>query len=353
MTFGIVGGGWRAEFFLRIARDLPARFPLAGIVVRDAAKRRALTERWPVPAFASVEELLAQKPSFVITSVSWDANLPLIEQLAARGVPVLSETPIAPSLPDLHRVFELERQGAKIQLAEQYIFQPLHAARLEIVRRGLLGPVHEADVSAAHGYHGISLIRNFLQVGLRLPRISARKFTSKIVQSPDRDGPPSERRVVDSERIIAQFDYGDKLGVFDFTGDQYFSWIRSPRVMIRGEEGEINNSTVRVLKDFQTPFQFELVRQDTGEYGNLEGLYHRAITGGGEIFYRNPFPGPRWIDDEIAIATSLAKMQEFVAGGPSFYGCAEACHDRYLDILIGDSIRTGGPVRAEPQPWSG
>jgi predicted dehydrogenase len=352
-SFGVIGGGWRAEFFLRIARDLPAQFPLVGMVVRDPAKRQVLEELWPGPFFASLEELLEYgKPGFVVTSVSWSSNLPLIEFLAGERIPVLSETPIAPSLEELQRVFELEQSGARIQLAEQYIFQPLHAARLKIVRDGRLGPVHEADVSCAHGYHGISLLRNYLQVGLRLPRISARSFRSKIVASPNRNGPPKAREIVDSDRIIAQFDYGDKLGIFDFTGDQYFSWIRSPRIMVRGEEGEINNSTVHLLKDFQTAVRFDLVRQDAGEYGNLEGLYHRSIVGGSEIFYENPFPGARWIDDEIAVATSMAKMQTFVETGESFYGAAEACHDRYLDILIGESIKSGEPVQAVAQAWT-
>jgi predicted dehydrogenase len=352
-SFGLIGGGWRAEFFLRIARDLPERFPLAGVVVRDPAKRERLQAAWSVPVFAGAEELLAKaSPSFVVTSVPWSVNLPLLEFLVARKVPALSETPIAPSLQDLHAVYALTQKGARIQVAEQYLFQPMHAARLKLIRAGRLGTIYEADVSFAHGYHGVSLLRHYLQAGLRLPRVTARKFKSRIVAGPGREGAPREKSVVDSERIIAHLDYGDRLGVYDFTGDQYFSWIRSARLLVRGEEGEINNTEVRLLKDFKTPLQFTLARQDTGLDGNLEGYHHRAITGGGEIFYQNPFAGARWSDDEIAIATSLRKMQTYVATEEPFYSVAEACQDRYLDLVIAQAAEQTGAVEAVSQPWN-
>jgi predicted dehydrogenase len=351
-SFGLIGSGWRAEFYLRIARDLPEQFPLAGVVVRSPEKREQVARIWSVPVFATVEELVTEgRPDFVVTSVSSTANLRLLELLTEGGVPILSETPIGRELSHLHRVADLARSGAQIQVAEQYLFQPLHAARLELIRSGRLGTIYEADVSIAHGYHGMSLLRHFLQVAFRLPRISARRFGSRIVKGPDRRGAPSQRRLVESERTIAQLDFGDRLGIYDFTGDQYFSWIRSPRLLVRGEEGEIHQTTVRLLHNVYTPFQFDLVRRDTGHNGNLEGYAHQLIWGGGEILYQNPFPAMRWSDDEIAVATSLSKMANYVATSESFYSVAEACHDCYLDLLIADSVATSREIISEPQPW--
>ena len=352
LSFGLVGSGWRADFFLRIARDLPDQFPLVGAAVRNPEKRTRLANDWLVPVFATVEELLAkQSPDFVVTSVSAQANLESTEFLSERGVPVLSETPIGRDLSELQRVTELEKKGARIQVAEQYLFQPLHAARLAVIESGRLGTIYEADVSIAHGYHGISLLRHFLQVGLRLPKVRARRFTSHIVKGPDRESPPKAKRVTESQRIIAQLDFGDRLGIFDFTEDQYFSWIRSHRFLVRGEEGEINQTTVRWLQDFSTPFQFDLARRDSGQTGNLEGYSHQAIYGGGQILYRNPFSGMRWSDDEIAVATSLARMGRYLQTGEPCYSVAEACHDCYLDLLIKESVASGREVSGQPQPW--
>ena len=351
-SFGLIGAGWRGQIYLRIARDLPEQFPLAGVVVRNPEKRAWLASSWSVPVFATVEELLTKgQPDFVVTSVPAIANLPLLEFFSKRVVPILSETPIGTELSHLHRVSDLARAGARIQVAEQYLFQPLHAARLALVRGGRLGTVYEADVSIAHGYHGISLLRHFLQVGLRLPRVSARRFVSQIVNGPDRRGVPTERRMIASERTIAQLDYTDRLGIYDFTRDQYFSWIRSPRLLVRGEEGEIHQTTVRLLRNAYTPFQFDLVRRDTGHDGNLEGYAHQTIFGGGEILYQNPFPVMRWSDDEIAVATSLSKMANYLTTGEPFYSVAEACHDCYLDLLIAESVASGREAAGKSQPW--
>lgn len=354
-SFGLVGAGWRGEFFLRIARDLPERFPLAGVVVRDPAKRERFRAAWPsVRAFASVDELLGEAPpGFVVTSVGWSDNLPLIESLVAGGLPILSETPVAPALEDLHRVHALAASGARIQVAEQYLFQPLQAARLALARSGRLGTIHEADVSIAHGYHGLSLLRHYLDVGLQMPqRIQAKRFKSRITAGPGRAGGPEKESVTDSERVVAYLDFGDRLGVYDFAGDQYFSWIRSPRFLLRGEKGEINGTAVRLLQDYRTPVRFELIRRDAGTDGNLEGFHHQAILGGGEVFYENPFPGPRWSDDEIALATSLARMQTYVETGEEFYSVAAACQDRYLDLLVSEAAGSGAVVEPVPQPWS-
>jgi predicted dehydrogenase len=352
LSFGIIGSGWRAEFFLRIARDLPEKFPLAGVVARNPDKRAELGRHWAAPAFSTLDELLAaRRPDFMVTSVSANANLEWMELLSQRGMPVLSETPIGRDLKELHRVVDLERTGARIQVAEQYIFQPLHAARLALIESGRLGTIHEADVSIAHGYHGVSLLRHFLQTGLRLPKITARRFTSRIVAGPHRNRLPTERKIVESVRTIAQLDYGDRMGIFDFTGDQYHSWIRSSRLMVRGEEGEINQTTVRLLKRFDAPFQFDLVRRDTGHAGNLEGYSHRSISGGGEVLYENPYPAMRWNDDEIAVATALSRMATYLTTGEPAYSVAEACHDCYLDQLIAESATSGREVVGEQQPW--
>ncbi|WP_414171459.1 hypothetical protein [Clavibacter tessellarius] len=46
IRFGIVGSGWRSAFFLRIARALPERFAVTGLVTRSAETGRALEEEW-------------------------------------------------------------------------------------------------------------------------------------------------------------------------------------------------------------------------------------------------------------------------------------------------------------------
>jgi hypothetical protein len=228
----------------------------------------------------------------------------------------------------------------------------MHAARLAVVAAGWLGKVTQVQVSAAHGYHGTSLLRHYLGLTFEEVCITARSFDSPIVAGPGRQGPSEKEKIVTSSQTIAWFDLGEKIGVYDFTGTQYFSWIRSPRVLVRGERGEINNKEVRYLKDFKTPVTLELRRLSAGEDGNLEGYYLKGILAGDQWVYRNPFIPARLADEEIAVATALSKMAEYVKGGPSFYSLPEASQDTFLALMIEKALKTGDKVVAKRQPWA-
>jgi predicted dehydrogenase len=352
IEFAIVGAGWRAEFFLRIARALPARFNVVGMAVRNAEKGRAVEAAWGVPTWRDADGLLAAtRPAFVIVSVPQPVAPGIIAELAARNVPVLTETPPAPSREGLVELWKLVQGGAKIQVAEQYIYQPLHAARLALVKAGKLGRPSFAHVSACHGYHGTSLIRHFLGLGFEPATVTARAFESDIVGGPGRAGPAQSEQISRSRQVIAQLDFGDRLAIYDFTGDQYFSWIRSLGVLIRGERGEIRDYDVRYLEAFDKPVHFELQRQNAGEDGNLEGLWHKGYTGGAEWIYRNPYPYAPLSDDEIAIATVLCGMAAYLEGGPEVYGFAEAAQDQWLSLAIDEALRLGVPVTVPQAPW--
>ena len=94
------------------------------------------------------------------------------------------------------------------------------------------------------------------------------------------------------------------------------------------------------------------MRQDTGQNGNLEGYYHRGILAGSEWLYTNPWMPARLSDDEIAIATCLDKMAQYVAGGPSFYSLAEAAQDHYLSLLMQQALETSQVVHSTQQVWA-
>lgn len=351
--FGIVGTGWRSEFFLRIAASLPERFRVSGLVSRSAEKRERYAAAWGVPVFVSVEAMLdAAKPNFVVVSVPRSAVLDQIANLAARDVPILVETPPAADLDGLTQIADWVREGARIEVAEQYFLQPSHAARLAFIASGRIGRPSYAHVAVAHGYHGTSLMRKYLGLGFEPATISATSVTLPIVKSPDRYHAPDELEIVGSQQTIATFDFGDRVGVFDFTGDQYHGWIRSPRLTIRGERGEISGEEIRYLEDQRSPIRLVLLRQDTGHYANLEDYHHAGILAGAEWIYRNPFPEARFSDDEIAVAACLDGMQTFVETGKSFYSFAEAAQDHYLALAMDEAASTGRPVTTTRQAWT-
>jgi len=340
IAFGLVGGGWRADFFERVATALPDRFRLTG--------RYSL--RVPTSS-GSLDDLIAGNPAFVVLAVPWPATPVLLAELAERGIAVLAETPPAPDIAGLRALAALGRHGGRIQVAEQYQFQPLHAARLAIAAGGRLGSISQVQASVAHGYHGIDLIRRFLTIGDAPVMITARRFDSPVVAGPDRSGPPSSERIVNQEQVIATFDFGDRLAVLDFSDEQYFSWIRGLRLLVRGERGEIDGTLVRWLGADSMPVRLTLERHDTGHDGNLEGLYLEGITAGAEWLYRNPFRPARLTDDELAVAACLAGMPAAIDGGPAVCSLADAAQDHYLNLLVGQAVETGLPVRATGHVW--
>jgi hypothetical protein len=353
ITFGIIGAGWRAEFFFRIARELPQRFRISGVVSRDENRRNRVHQNWGLKTYETIDSLLdAADFDFIVVSVPRIAAPAILQKLSRHQVPALTETPPAADLNGLTELYEQSNGGKWIQVAEQYAFQPLHAARLNIACSGLLGTISQAQISIAHGYHGVSLMRKFLGIQFEEGTVSARKFESPIIEGPGRGGPPGAEKTIFSRQIIAQIDFDGKLGIFDFTGDQYFSWIRSARLLVRGEKGEINNREVRFLKNFATPVEVELHRVNAGEDGNLEGYYLKGIFAGQDSVYQNPFIPARLTDDEIAVATCLDKMAVFAQGGPSFYSLSEASQDHYLGLLMDSAVQSEEKVTAKKQVWA-
>ena len=353
IRYGIVGAGWRTEFFLQIAAAA-AGFEVTGVVARRPAAAARLERSWGVPTFTTVAAMLEEtQPSFVVVSVPVDAMPGLIVELAQRGIPVLAETPPAPDIESLARLHErVVELGARVQVAEQYWAQPHHAARLALTAGGRLGPITQAHVSVCHGYHGLSLIRRFLGAGCECPVIEARRFVSRVLAGPDRHGPPAAEQLVDAETVQYWLDFGDRLGVMEFSQPQYRNWVRGPRVCIRGQRGEILDMQVSYLQDHLTPIHGELIRHEAGRHGNLEGHYLKGIQFLEQWVYRNPLAPARLSDEEIAVGTCLRRMAHYVSTGEPFYGLAEASQDQYLALCCRQALESRAPVETARQPWA-
>lgn len=307
------------------------------LVRRDAEVDRLSSEHG-LAAVTDPERIHALQPDFVVVATAAAANVDVCELLVRQGHAVLLETPAGVDDAQFDRLDALAATGARVQVAEQYPFQPLLAARLAIIRSGRLGPITSARVSVAHEYHGVALLRAALGVGVGASAVQGHVHHSAITRGPDRTGPPDVDELVPSTEVIAMIDFDGRLGVYDWTDDQYFSWIRTLRFVVRGERGEIDGDTVRYLDGAGEPVEQTLHRWDTGLAGNLEAPGHRGYLLGNEWVYRNPFPSTRWSDDEIAVATVLDKMAAYVAHGIEFYSLAEGVHDARVAAAIRTAI---------------
>ena len=80
------------------------------------------------------------------------------------------------------------------------------------------------------------------------------------------------------------------------------------------------------------------MRRQTGYDLDLIGYDTEHISLGSEVLYRNPYPGRRWMDDEIAMATLLERMADWVRGeGPGALSAGRGAQDQQVALAIEES----------------
>lgn len=338
IRIGIIGGGWRATYYLRIASLLPHLFHITGIVLRDPAKYSDLLARWNVPAYRSAEELSAVS-DFLVLAVSKTSATAYITELAAADIPLLAETPPATNLAEYEQLSAIAARNPRIQVAEQYPLLPHNQARSSYISSDKLGDVMHVQVSAGHGYHGISLIRKWLSIGMALEcEIIGRRFTLPIADTPHRGQAPSNEPGVEQQDIAIFTFANGKSAVLDFARSQYFSTIRSNRVLIRGTHGEIQDNTITRKIG---PDHFETVTIQRSQHGQEDSLFNLSLAqlqAGADILYRNPFAPHSLSDEEIGIAEALLRMRVFLQEGTSFYSLDEALTDVRLGLSMDEAL---------------
>jgi hypothetical protein len=355
-TFAVVGTGWRASVFLRMAYLMPDRFRVSGVVARRVESRGVVEQTWAVPSYPSLDDLLrVERPDFVVLSVPWPVTPELVRRLVDERIPVLAETPPAPDLEGLHALWDDVGQADLVQVAEQYALMPLHAARLAVVRSGLIGTPSSVLVSSTHLYHAVSLMRLFLEVDVAATaRVSAQTFTSSLVDPITPQGWTHDRTEKKAVTVLAALDFGDgRMGRYDFTDNQWWNPLRPDHLLVRGSAGEIADDVVVRMVDDVTPVTSRIERATTGVGMNYEGLDLTHLTLDGQVVFRNEFEGARLSDDDIGVAVLLDRMGAWVRGqGPGPYPLREACQDHALGLAIEEAAASGQTVVVDEQPWA-
>ena len=140
IRFAVAGNGWRAMFFVRAALNLPEIFELTGVLCRSQEKAQAFEAAHGVKAFWELDAMLDTKPDFVVSCQTKAAMPGMAMELLRRGMPVLSETPLATDLDALTQMLRVQKEtGTPLEMAEQYFLYPNHQARRALIAKGILG----------------------------------------------------------------------------------------------------------------------------------------------------------------------------------------------------------------------
>lgn len=333
ITCGIIGAGWRSEFYLRIADLMPDTFKVSGIYIRNNQKREEFSKKFNAPIFDTLDKLLQTDFDFIVSCVNKAGICDTVRELACKNIPLLTETPIGTSNKEIDDFLSEIKPDWRIQVAEQFHFQPRNVAIKRVIESGILGEIAQVRLSCCHDYHAASLIRFFLGTGDEMPEGFSFNLPDTVTRYNSRSGLLKEPKTVTAEEKFVVLKFKDKTALYDFNYEQYFSDIRRSRILIRGTNGEILNNECTYLKN-GLPHSFTLRRNSCGANESLDGFTLVNITAEGKVVYENPFKGARLSDEEIAIATCLLNMKKYLETGISFYTLKDAALDSKIFLSV-------------------
>ena len=355
LSFVIVGSGWRAMFYVRVALRYPQCFKLCYLLCRTQEKAAYIHRNYGIPVTTEAQVCKEARPDFVVVAVDRASNFAVTKQWLEEGYAVLSETPAAETVDELEELWALSQRGAHLQIAEQYIRYPLIAAGLRAIERGLLGDPYAVELSLAHDYHAASLIRHMLRCGLGSADrpFPAMKLRGKIYDFPVEETGSRYGSITDGSvkhrkrtRLTLEFDNG-KAAFYDFDSVQYHSEIRARRINVQGQHGEWNNTILRYTDASHRPIREKLKAWLDPSY---EVLHTRQLLELSQTW--NPEVHMEPLQDEYAIATLMLDMRAFFEHGREGYPLSEALEDAYAWLLMDEAAKHPGQVvSSRPRVW--
>lgn len=348
ISFIIAGSGWRAMFYVRIARQYPELFQLKYMLCRTEEKADAIKRKEQIPTTVSVEECEKAKPDFVVIAVNKASGFAVTKEWAVKGFAVLCETPAGTTREQLRELWELREQGARIQVAEQYCRYPMLAAGLHKIKEEMKEEPYAVTLSAAHDYHGISLIRHMLHMGIEPVRIVGKSFRFPVTETDSRYGIITDGSVKERERVRLTLEFqSGKIAFYDFSGVQYHSYIRTRHMNVQGKNWEWNDTVFRYVNEAGEAKEEKMFPYLMEAYRELETDYWR-----GKSKKWNPALILDEAQDEYAIASLLMDMGEYLKTGKEIYPLAEALEDAYLWLLMQEATKNPYQIiESQQMPW--
>ena len=228
----VVGTGWRADLFLRLAPKLE-EVDVAGAVDHRGCTTEQAEATWHAPGYASLADASPeQKPEFPVVSVPRTVARDLTTPVAHKDIPFLLETPPATDLDRARRLCDDVGMSGLVQVAEQYPLHPGHAAQLALVQKPVIGQPTSVQLLSAHGYHVIALIRKFLAVGFAPATVNASSFKSPPAKPSAKEGWTGDSSANRAETVIATLDFGAGMGLYDLTTSQWHNQLRAQRMWL-------------------------------------------------------------------------------------------------------------------------
>ncbi len=351
--FIIVGSGWRAMYYVRVAKAMPELFCLDAMYCRRQEKADKIAQEYGINTVTSIDDCINMRPDFAVIAVSKASICDTAIEWMDRGMTVLSETPAGLDTESLFRMYEYNKAVQKQVVAEQYREYPHNKAVIRLVKSGIIGDVSCMNISLAHEYHGASLMRAYLGInpGMKYS-LTAKNYTFPTTETLTRYERYTDGRIADKKRCVASFEFENgKVAWYDFDSEQYRSPIRKNTYKIQGTRGEIIDDKVYYLDENNNGAEADIdIKTRIVNRGDVNPNFAvirevESISFQGKVLYQPAHGLCGLSEDETAIAALMEKTALYSRGmGPSPYSIEDALADAYAMIRLNAMAKVDKPV---------
>lgn len=321
--FVLIGTGWRAMFYVRVAAFLPSSFSIQSVYTRSPFQKSHMDELG-MNAFTSLDMALSVEHDAVIVSSGEEGFYEMLMELDRRGETILAET----SFLGLEDEMLKDLESVKGYVLEQWQFTPRFQSILSSL--DLIGPCDQVMISYLHNHHAASIARRVLNIKDEVPSLVKADHVYTCARTASRKGRDESGQLEECTRKIRILDFGKK-GIFinDFTTNQYHNFLYDSHIEIRGERGTLTEKGVTYLDKDSRPIRNELVFHRDIDASNASlSLSHVSL--GDRVVFTNPYYGLNMNDDEIAIARMLNDFSD----GKLEYTIMEGIRDARIGKLL-------------------
>ena len=318
LNAAVVGPGGRARAHLPIIRLLSDRYKLVAVCDIDEEKAKSVAAELGTNAYTDLEEMLnKEKLDACLVATQAESHHVIARALAERNVNIVTETPIAVTVPCANAMINTAREnGVLLEVSENARRWPHERLKRKIVESGLVGDLKEFYLSYTSGsYHGVSAIRAILGT----------EAQSVIGEFPDEENVKERGEIEWSNGIRGKYEYNRSRG-------NYWEIIGS-KGTLRGNE----------LHLFEGDKKLNIITETIGE--DTERTVKRAyVQTEPEVVWEShlqnyALPGA----DNVAVADAWCSLYDSVVHGKQLdYGGENAKKDIELLMAIRESASNSG-----------
>ena len=356
IRIALIGTGKRGRNVrLPAIRMMSDRFELAAVCDMHEQTARRVAAECGVPAYTRVQDLVAhERLDAAAISTPGDSHHAIGAYLAERGISIIVETPLAATLPLCDVLIEaVERNGVKLEVAEQYCRDPLHLMKRQIVEQGLIGDVLRVfALFQTDGCHIVSSLRMFLGDA------AATRVGSVAMNSPiPRVNANAVRRFDTEEWNLQSMEFDSGATAVTSYSNLYHAQALGRKAktlfQIDGTTGSIVEDDVHLTTEEQrlngagraTEYPIRTLTRDDGGTTVVERL---QIDTDPPVVWENPWPQYRTNAIGLAIVEEMDSLAQAVAEDrPTRYDAHRARADIEISMAAAESWKPGrGPVES-------